>query len=89
MKPVFVTKTYPNHPSIATGYYPETHGIINNVIFDPSTKETFDGDNEAPDIWWKNFKGVEKSADFWWNSSPAIPVWVCIDFKLIIKITAS
>jgi hypothetical protein len=49
-------------------------------MFDPSTKETFDGDNEAPDIWWKNFKGVEKSADFWWNSSPAIPVWVCIDF---------
>jgi predicted AlkP superfamily pyrophosphatase or phosphodiesterase len=75
MKPAFVTKTYPNHHSIATGYYPETHGIINNVMFDPLTKETFDGDNKAPDVWW--------------NSSPAIPVWVCIHFKLIIKITDS
>jgi len=62
MKSTFVTKTYPNHQSIATGYYQETHGIINNQMFDPLLNETFD---------------VDKSSDKWWTSSPSIPIWVC------------
>ncbi|CAG9854499.1 unnamed protein product [Phyllotreta striolata] len=31
---VFPTKTFPNHHSIATGLYPEVHGVIGNSYFD-------------------------------------------------------
>ncbi len=30
MIPVFVSKTFPNHYSIATGMYAENHGLIGN-----------------------------------------------------------
>lgn len=32
---VVITKTFPNHASIATGLYPETHGVMGNSLFDP------------------------------------------------------
>ena len=32
--PSFPTKTFPNHYTIATGLYPENHGIIENNIYD-------------------------------------------------------
>ena len=34
MKPSFVTKTFPNHYSIATGMYVENHGLIGNKFYD-------------------------------------------------------
>lgn len=34
MIPSFPTKTFPNHYTVATGLYPENHGIIENNIFD-------------------------------------------------------
>ena len=34
MIPSFPTKTFPNHYTIATGLYPENHGIIENNIWD-------------------------------------------------------
>lgn len=34
MIPAFPTKTFPNHYTIATGLYPEHHGIIENNIWD-------------------------------------------------------
>ncbi|RMG05393.1 MAG: alkaline phosphatase family protein, partial [Acidobacteria bacterium] len=34
LKPMFPTKTFTNHYSIATGLYPENHGIIENNIYD-------------------------------------------------------
>ncbi|XP_046738704.1 ectonucleotide pyrophosphatase/phosphodiesterase family member 5-like isoform X2 [Diprion similis] len=39
MKNVFVTKTFPNHFSIATGLYEETHGVIGNQVLIPETGE--------------------------------------------------
>lgn len=33
LKPVFVTKTFPNHYSIVTGMYIETHGLIGNDFY--------------------------------------------------------
>jgi len=39
--PVFPTKTFPNHYSIATGLYPENHGIIANTMYDPVVDDTF------------------------------------------------
>ncbi|MEO7659373.1 MAG: alkaline phosphatase family protein, partial [Pyrinomonadaceae bacterium] len=34
MIPSFPTKTFPNHYTIATGLYPQNHGIVENSVFD-------------------------------------------------------
>ncbi len=34
MIPSFPTKTFPNHYTIATGLYPEHHGIVANDVYD-------------------------------------------------------
>ncbi|KAK4534952.1 hypothetical protein CDCA_CDCA03G0977 [Cyanidium caldarium] len=41
LEPVFPTKTFPNHQSIITGQYPESHGVVDNVFYDPVLNETF------------------------------------------------
>ncbi|RWS04330.1 ectonucleotide pyrophosphatase/phosphodiesterase family member 5-like isoform X2 [Dinothrombium tinctorium] len=57
----FTTKTFPNHFSIVTGYYQETHGIVNNVIFDPIFNETF---------------SMSSRGNKWWENGLSIPIWV-------------
>lgn len=39
LRNVFTTKTFPNHFSIATGLYPDKHGVLNNVIYDRKSGE--------------------------------------------------
>jgi len=34
MIPSFPTKTFPNHYTIATGLYPQNHGIVENNVYD-------------------------------------------------------
>ena len=47
--PVFPSKTFPNHLSIVTGYYPENHGIISNNMYDPEwDAEYYIGENSNP-----------------------------------------
>jgi predicted AlkP superfamily pyrophosphatase or phosphodiesterase len=41
MTPVYPSLTFPNHYSIATGLYPDNHGIVGNNIYDPEFKQTF------------------------------------------------
>jgi predicted AlkP superfamily pyrophosphatase or phosphodiesterase len=41
MTPVYPSLTFPNHYSIATGLYPDRHGIVGNNIYDPEFKQTF------------------------------------------------
>jgi len=41
MQPSYPTKTFPNHYSIATGLYPDHHGIVNNNFYDPTTQKSF------------------------------------------------
>lgn len=62
MTPVFPSKTFPNHYSIVTGLYPESHGIISNTIFDPWFGETFTISNAS----------CVTNAKWWWGE----PVWV-------------
>lgn len=60
IEPRFITKTFPNHFSIATGLYEESHGIVGNNFFDPVLNDTFRlGRNESE----------------WWDTG-AIPLWV-------------
>ncbi len=39
--PSFPSKTFPNHYTLATGLYPDHHGIIANNFFDPATGRQF------------------------------------------------
>jgi predicted AlkP superfamily pyrophosphatase or phosphodiesterase len=41
MIPVFPTKTFPNHYSIATGLYVENSGIISNNMYDPEMDQFY------------------------------------------------
>ena len=39
--PIYPSKTFTNHYSIATGLYAENHGIVANSFYDPIRKETY------------------------------------------------
>ncbi|KAI7960948.1 hypothetical protein MJO28_001437 [Puccinia striiformis f. sp. tritici] len=55
LEPVFPTLTFPNHWSILTGLYPETHGIIGNDFRDPKLDKSFsnvDPHKSWDPIWW-------------------------------------
>ncbi|KAI4884608.1 hypothetical protein NFI96_034574 [Prochilodus magdalenae] len=59
---VFITKTFPNHYSLATGLYAESHGILASRMYDPLTKKEFSIRNDTD--------------PFWWNE--ATPIWVSV-----------
>lgn len=45
--PCFPSKTFPNHYSIATGMYPEHHGLVDNSFFSPAKNaKYYIGDRE-------------------------------------------
>ncbi|XP_077991014.1 ectonucleotide pyrophosphatase/phosphodiesterase family member 3-like [Glandiceps talaboti] len=61
MRPVVPTYTFPNHYSIATGLFPESHGIVGNNFYDPDTGSAFS-------------LGSDASRDsYWWGGEP---IWV-------------
>lgn len=62
MIPSFPSKTFPNHYTIATGLYPQNHGIVENNIYDPVFKAIFSLADR---------KEVENSR--WWLGEP---IWV-------------
>ncbi|KAL2082535.1 hypothetical protein ACEWY4_022353 [Coilia grayii] len=41
MRPVYPTKTFPNHYTIITGLYPESHGIVDNKMYDVNRNAEF------------------------------------------------
>ncbi|EEH43817.1 uncharacterized protein PADG_00106 [Paracoccidioides brasiliensis Pb18] len=41
MLPSFPSVTFPNHFTLVTGLYPESHGIVGNTFWDPILKEEF------------------------------------------------
>ncbi len=57
---IYPTQTYPNHWSIATGLYPEIHGIINNDVYDPQIKKYFkyDKDQENETGWFEKYEPI-------------------------------
>ncbi|KAL9652347.1 hypothetical protein ABK040_012003 [Willaertia magna] len=52
LKPVFPTKTFPNHYSIATGQFVESHGITSNKFYDPKLKAVF-SQMSKESAWWE------------------------------------
>lgn len=58
MMNIFVTKTFPNHHTMATGLYAETHGVVDNEFYDPASGNTtkysynlYHYDNRILPIW--------------------------------------
>ncbi|MBF4494654.1 alkaline phosphatase family protein [Flavobacterium sp. MR2016-29] len=78
MRPSYPSKTFPNHYSIVTGLYPDHHGIINNVFFDPALNESFSLSTNAKNdsrffggnpIWNVAEQQGVKTASFFWPGS--------------------
>ncbi|QRY18883.1 ORF-13 [Teiidae poxvirus 1] len=82
MKSMYPTKTFPNLYTIVTGLYPESHGIIDNKILDPSTGRSFSLSSQekfnsmwygGEPVWVTAFKqGVTSGVIFWPGSDVAI-----------------
>ena len=53
MHPVFPTKTFPGHHSMATGLHPDSHGIVGNYMFDASTGKHFSPRRMNDALWWR------------------------------------
>ena len=62
MLPAYPSITFPNHYTIATGLYPEHHGIVANSFYDPTRKETY------------NYHDPKSVADGTWYGGT--PLWV-------------
>uniref|UniRef100_A0AAQ4R1J1 Ectonucleotide pyrophosphatase/phosphodiesterase 1 n=1 Tax=Gasterosteus aculeatus aculeatus TaxID=481459 RepID=A0AAQ4R1J1_GASAC len=61
MRPVYPTKTFPNHYSIVTGLYPESHGIVDNKMYDETQNAFF------------TLRSDEKFNPKWYQGEP---VWI-------------
>lgn len=83
LKPVFVSKTFPNHYSIVTGMYIENHGLVGNTFYDPVFRETFRiGDRSKVEdarfyggepIWvTAERQGIKTASYFWVGSAAAV-----------------
>ena len=66
MTPSFPSLTFPNHYTIATGLYPDHHGIVSNAILDPAIGKFGIGDNPA----------VREPR--WWGGEP---IWVTAEHQ--------
>ncbi|XP_054479751.1 bis(5'-adenosyl)-triphosphatase enpp4 isoform X2 [Anoplopoma fimbria] len=50
---VFITKTFPNHYSLVTGLYAESHGILASNMYDPISHKSFHvAGNHSDPSWW-------------------------------------
>jgi predicted AlkP superfamily pyrophosphatase or phosphodiesterase len=62
MLPSFPSVTFPNHYTMATGMYPEAHGVVGNTFWDPKLEKEF------------YYTDPERSLQpFWWGGEP---IWV-------------
>ncbi|RPH29564.1 MAG: alkaline phosphatase family protein [Bacteroidales bacterium] len=80
MIPCYPSKTFPNHYSMATGLYPDNHGIVNNSFYDSDLGFFSNNDRQSvefPDfyggepIWIAAEKQGVKSAAFYWVGTEA------------------
>ncbi|KAL8387426.1 hypothetical protein RB595_009911 [Gaeumannomyces hyphopodioides] len=55
MRPSFPSVTFPNHYTLVTGLYPESHGVVGNTFWDPELKAEFyytDPTRSLDPKWW-------------------------------------
>lgn len=68
LQTTFVTKTFPNHFTMVTGLYEESHGIVGNYMYDPVYKEHFDPMQSSED-------------PKWWNATT--PIWISNEIQFL------
>ncbi|XP_055586218.1 bis(5'-adenosyl)-triphosphatase ENPP4-like [Uranotaenia lowii] len=75
LRNVFPTKTFPNHHSIATGVYPNEHGVMANGLYDHGqgqleySYELFHFNNDLVPIWILNQQAGAHSGCMMWPGS--------------------
>ncbi|XP_011502713.1 PREDICTED: bis(5'-adenosyl)-triphosphatase enpp4-like [Ceratosolen solmsi marchali] len=81
MKNVFITKTFPNHQTIATGLFVESHGVIDSEFYDKKSgriikysEELYNYNNNILPIWILN-----ENSDR--NRHSGVMMWPGIGFK--------
>jgi predicted AlkP superfamily pyrophosphatase or phosphodiesterase len=60
MVPSFPTKTFPNHYTVATGLYPQNHGIVENNVYD------------FGEVFSMSKRAEVQNPRWWWGE----PIWV-------------
>lgn len=78
---VFITKTFPNHYSLATGLYAESHGILASRMYDSETKKTFIVGNSSDPFWWNEATPIWVSVQNW-NYRSAAAMWPGTDVTI-------
>uniref|UniRef100_A0A673NG35 Ectonucleotide pyrophosphatase/phosphodiesterase family member 1-like n=1 Tax=Sinocyclocheilus rhinocerous TaxID=307959 RepID=A0A673NG35_9TELE len=102
MRPAYPTKTFPNHYTIVTGLYPESHGIVDNKIYDVTRNTSFSLKTDekfnpawyqGEPVWLTAMRNKLKTATFFWPGSDVKvngqypDFWVKIPFeKRVAKI---
>ncbi|KAI5284274.1 hypothetical protein KEM54_001461 [Ascosphaera aggregata] len=83
MLPSFPSVTFPNHFTLMTGLYPESHGVVGNTFYDPHLKDGFyytDPAKSAQSKWWNadplwsvaEAQGVRSAVHMWPGSEASI-----------------
>ncbi|XP_048386427.1 venom phosphodiesterase 1-like [Stegostoma tigrinum] len=82
MRAMYPTKTFPNHYTIVTGLYLETHGIVDNNMYDVNLDSSFSlsGDEKNNPAWWGGqplwltamYQGLKAGTFFWPGSDVKI-----------------
>jgi predicted AlkP superfamily pyrophosphatase or phosphodiesterase len=69
MTPSFPSVTFPNHYTMVTGLYPESHGIVGNTFYDPEMQDEF------------YYTHPQKSMQpKWWGGEP---IWVTAETQSV------
>ncbi|XP_026561284.1 ectonucleotide pyrophosphatase/phosphodiesterase family member 3 isoform X1 [Pseudonaja textilis] len=92
MRAAYPTKTFVNHYTIVTGLYAETHGIIDNNMYDVNLNQNFSlsGKNMRNPAWWggqpiwhtATSQGLKAATYFW----PGSEVKINGSFPTIYKV---
>lgn len=82
VKNVFITKTFPNHYSIVTGLYEESHGIVANSMYDVITKKYFSDFNDRDPFWWNEAVPIWVTNELQENRSSAAAMWPGTDIPI-------
>uniref|UniRef100_A0A8D0B7M0 Ectonucleotide pyrophosphatase/phosphodiesterase family member 3 n=1 Tax=Salvator merianae TaxID=96440 RepID=A0A8D0B7M0_SALMN len=82
MRAVYPTKTFTNHYTIVTGLYAESHGIIDNNMYDVTLNQNFSlsGSSKSNPAWWKGqpiwntavYQGLKAGTYYWPGSDVKI-----------------
>ncbi|KAI8632873.1 Phosphodiest-domain-containing protein [Xylariaceae sp. FL1651] len=83
MTPSFPSVTFPNHYTLATGLYPESHGVVGNTFWDPALGAEFyytDPDRSLDPKWWggepfwvtAELQGIRTAVHMWPGSEAHI-----------------